>query len=608
MGSNVGTTTRSSSPPSQGGELDVHCGTDARDQFVALATGAVVGRCGARSALRALTPYQVSQLGRDWVVHASLHVVLDLGIRFKPKCVTVAFSVSPTLGLVDRPAVVARGCYGKFQGWVGPLSAGQQRFALMALRGQGNRAGESLCVVEIARGWQSGVNALCGCGARFVANSRRWLAVVSYVRQVGYQMELWNFDQVEAGVVPKVDEAIPFPREVARMKFARNAADSLVVSKRDGIIQVIGMEATWEQKRIVVTREFGPYHNLQNPMCWNGMMYMITDITEGSIVCLTTGETFNFSGCFQLSFIGGPYFLLDKFGFLSGFAMREVRSIVEPTRVCYTHSAKTPKACGVLEAGQEIVVRAPLLGLSDQDYIEVFDSVSGFLIFKISNPESAQNLILLFAAVRPIMSSDAAPASASTTTPSAPPAVSVSASASASAPTPAAPPKRLELPITLVEVTPKNIEQVRVINLATLPVTYNDKFYSDLLLNPSKFNRLAYYGEDVIAGSICCRLEPIPGTTYSKLYIMTLGVLEAYSRLKIGTKLLQYMLTSCVDGVAQLYLHVQSSNVRAIAFYERLGFKRGPMLENYYKKIEPPHCYILTKDIKDIPELHNKTN
>ncbi|KAH3758873.1 hypothetical protein Pelo_9312 [Pelomyxa schiedti] len=360
MGSNVGKTRSSSSgverqqttcSSPRGGQLDVHSQTDARDQFVALATGVIVGRCGAHSALRALTPHQVSQFGRDWVVHPSLHVSLDLGIRLSRghDSVRVVFAVSPTLGLVNHPVVVQ--LYGRFHGWVGPVSAGHG-FALMTLREEGDCLEDSLCVVE--RPWR-GVNPLRACeGVVQWANSRRWLATVSYVSHVGYQMELWNFDRVEIAVVPKGDEAIPFPREVARMQFARHAADSLLISKGDGKIQVIDMAATWEQKRIVATREFGPFYNLVNPMCWNGMTYMVTDRTEGSIVCLTTGERFEFSGCISLSFIGGPYFVVKRT--TDGCDISEVHSVVEQTRVFCSHSAER---FGTIQVGQEVVAREP---------------------------------------------------------------------------------------------------------------------------------------------------------------------------------------------------------------------------------------------------------
>ena len=47
--------------------------------------------------------------------------------------------------------------------------------------------------------------------------------------------------------------------------------------------------------------------------------------------------------------------------------------------------------------------------------------------------------------------------------------------------------------------------------------------------------------------------------------------------------------------LGEIYLHVQISNESALAFYEKFDFVRGEKLDNYYKRIEPPHCFILRR-------------
>ena len=48
-------------------------------------------------------------------------------------------------------------------------------------------------------------------------------------------------------------------------------------------------------------------------------------------------------------------------------------------------------------------------------------------------------------------------------------------------------------------------------------------------------------------------------------------------------------------GVKFVALHVQTSNDRAIKFYERFGFQNVGMDEEYYTKAEPRSAYLMRK-------------
>lgn len=62
------------------------------------------------------------------------------------------------------------------------------------------------------------------------------------------------------------------------------------------------------------------------------------------------------------------------------------------------------------------------------------------------------------------------------------------------------------------------------------PVSYNDKFYKDVL-EAGELAKLAYYN-DVVVGAVCCRVDISDNSR--RLYIMTLGCLAPYRRLGIG--------------------------------------------------------------------------
>ena len=112
--------------------------------------------------------------------------------------------------------------------------------------------------------------------------------------------------------------------------------------------------------------------------------------------------------------------------------------------------------------------------------------------------------------------------------------------------------------IELGEVTVHNLKQLKKLNQIVFPVSYNDKFYKDvldvgplaklgiylmfwtlLILNDLVLNHffvlsLPYkaYFNDIVVGGVCCRIDL--SESKRRLYIMTLGCLSAYRRLGIG--------------------------------------------------------------------------
>lgn len=102
---------------------------------------------------------------------------------------------------------------------------------------------------------------------------------------------------------------------------------------------------------------------------------------------------------------------------------------------------------------------------------------------------------------------------------------------------------------------------------------------------------------------------------------MTLGVLEPYRHLglgmyrididktrfvfihtfyNLGTDLLQHILEQAklAKDISRVYLHVQTTNDKAVEFYKKFGFEVIGTEKDYYKNIEPKDAYILSKTIE----------
>lgn len=87
---------------------------------------------------------------------------------------------------------------------------------------------------------------------------------------------------------------------------------------------------------------------------------------------------------------------------------------------------------------------------------------------------------------------------------------------------------------------------------------------------------------------------------------MTLATLAPYRNRSIGSTLLNSILSyyeehksePALASVDEIMLHVQTSNEDAIRFYEKFGFEKGELVEGYYKRIDPPDCYVLRKKLR----------
>eukprot|EP00804_Cyclotella_cryptica_P025992 CCRYP_020103-RA/>CCRYP_020103-RA protein AED:0.07 eAED:0.07 QI:155/1/1/1/0.4/0.33/6/2341/186 len=172
------------------------------------------------------------------------------------------------------------------------------------------------------------------------------------------------------------------------------------------------------------------------------------------------------------------------------------------------------------------------------------------------------------------------------------------------------------LPVEFGIINADNVEQLKKINQACLPIAYAPSFYQELVSKNPKdgasmelrqnLSKFAYWNGFAV-GAICSKVEAIkdcPGR--SRIYIMTLATLAPYRNRGIGSALLDSLISyyeshatdTALSTVDEIMLHVQTSNEDAIKFYEQFGFEREEFVEGYYKRIDPPDCFVLRKKLR----------
>ncbi|KAF1783360.1 Acyl-CoA N-acyltransferase [Phytophthora cactorum] len=159
------------------------------------------------------------------------------------------------------------------------------------------------------------------------------------------------------------------------------------------------------------------------------------------------------------------------------------------------------------------------------------------------------------------------------------------------------------LDVVFGSVDKNNAQRLRELNLQLFPVQYNLAFYKEVVSSPPGYAQLGRTTK-LLGGvmlTICCRREPVKEgpVGLERTYIMTLGCWKAIAGLEsVGSRLLEGVIAQSIhDGVVQVYLHVQTSNTAALRFYRSLGFEATQILRNYYKRIDPPDCYVLRRQL-----------
>lgn len=68
----------------------------------------------------------------------------------------------------------------------------------------------------------------------------------------------------------------------------------------------------------------------------------------------------------------------------------------------------------------------------------------------------------------------------------------------------------------------------------------------------------------------------------------------------VASYLLDFVLLKAAENpdIDDVYLHVQISNLDAKEFYIKHGFNEVSIINDYYKRIDPPHCFLFQKNLK----------
>ena len=170
-------------------------------------------------------------------------------------------------------------------------------------------------------------------------------------------------------------------------------------------------------------------------------------------------------------------------------------------------------------------------------------------------------------------------------------------------------------------LTDSHLSEIKNLHKEWFPIDYDDNYFKKIFTNKygSYFTLGAFYSfennnKEIIIGMALCEYRPVNEyfikhtsreaikeicynidfneevssylkcQEYNCVYIMTIGVLDEYRKLHIGSNLVkiifeQALLDNLCIGV---YLDVVCYNKTAMIFYEKNGFKKVSKIKNYY--------------------------
>jgi len=144
-----------------------------------------------------------------------------------------------------------------------------------------------------------------------------------------------------------------------------------------------------------------------------------------------------------------------------------------------------------------------------------------------------------------------------------------------------------------------DIENLRTLCTDWFPIKYPDSWYKEIMNNAQYFSLAAVHNEQTIGVIVaevrhCSKAHKedadILGYWYPSdtqvAYILILGAAKEYRRKGVASMLLnsfiQHVRSIENQRCKAVYLHVLSTNISAVMFYERKDFKRHKLLPMYY--------------------------
>ena len=143
-----------------------------------------------------------------------------------------------------------------------------------------------------------------------------------------------------------------------------------------------------------------------------------------------------------------------------------------------------------------------------------------------------------------------------------------------------------------------SVDDVIRINEACLPEHYSRFFYEDLLRRFPKTFLVAMRGDEAV-GYIMCRVEfglsEIESLRFKRRgHIVSIAVLPEHRRRGVGTLLVREAFKGMADyGASECFLEVRVSNVAAISFYRKMGFRIVARRRGYY--LDGEDAYVMAR-------------